>query len=188
MEELESKNNVIPLPKEKEYTAIIGQDDQVKAFIVHKKQNHLGVNWVACYQTALEWLAKQSLPQEQYRVMIYLMSQLDFENFLKITQNTIAKELGMKQANVSRALKGLMEKDVIITGPKVGAAKTYRLNPRMAYKGKNPKPAIIEYDQLRKMREESQKPKREYCEDCGGLIEEAPNGEKYCKDCGLIVN
>lgn len=144
---------VIPMPKEREYTTIIDEDDQIKAFLVPKRQNNLGVNWVAFYQTALEWLAKQSLPQEQYRVMMFLMSQLDFENYLRITQISIAKELDMKQANVSRAIKGLLEKDIIITGPKVGTAKTYRLNPRMAYKGRNPKQTIIEYDAFKKAQE-----------------------------------
>lgn len=151
------KVKVIPMPKEREYTAIIGEDDQIKAFLVPKRQNNLGVNWVAFYQTALEWLAKQSLPQEQYRVMMFLMSQLDFENYLRITQIRIAKELNMKQANVSRAIKGLLEKDIIITGPKVGTAKTYRLNPRMAYKGRNPKQTIIEYDAFKKAQETRKK-------------------------------
>lgn len=157
MAHADQKVKVIPMPKEREYTAIIGEDDQIKAFLVPKRQNNLGVNWVAFYQTALEWLAKQSLPQEQYRVMMFLMSQLDFENYLRITQISIAKELDMKQANVSRAIKGLLEKDIIITGPKVGTAKTYRLNPRMAYKGRNPKQTIIEYDAFKKAQEARKK-------------------------------
>ena len=74
------KNNVVPLPKEKEYTAIIGEDDQIKAFIVNPKKRYLGVNWVAFYQTALEWLATENLPNQEYRVLMYLMSKLDFEN------------------------------------------------------------------------------------------------------------
>ena len=150
------KGTVIPLPKEKEYTAIIGDDDQVKAFLVHKKQNHLGVNWIVFYQSALEWLATQDLPKEQYRVLMYLMSKLDFENYLRITQMSISEALCMKQAAVSRAIKGLLLKDILITGPKVGTAKTYRLNPRMAYKGRNPKQTIIEYDELAKRRKEAE--------------------------------
>ena len=159
MAEEEQKNtNVIPLPKEKEYIAITGEDDQVKAFITRKKQNNLGVNWVVFYQTALEWLATQNLPNQEYRVLMYLMSKLDFENYLRITQMSVAEALNMKQSAVSRAIRGLLAKDIIITGPQVGTSKTYRLNPRMAYKGKNPKQTIIEYDQLRKMKQESKKP------------------------------
>lgn len=150
MENTEEKNNVIPLPREKQYTALIGEDDQVKAFLVYNRKNHLGVNWVAMYQTALEWLATQNLPNEQYRVLMYLMSKLDWENYLRVTQKSVMEALDMKQSNVSRAIKGLLERDVLITGPKVGTAKTYRLNPRMAYKGRNPKQTIIEYDAFKK--------------------------------------
>ena len=146
----EVQNKVIPLPKEKEVTAILGENDEVKAFITRPRKNKLGVNWVAFYQTALEWLATQNLPNEQYRVLMYLMSKLDFENFLRITQTQVATALNMKQPAVSRAIKGLLEKDILITGPHVGTAKTYRLNPRMAYKGKDPKQTIIEYDAYKK--------------------------------------
>lgn len=150
------KNNVVPLPKEKEYTAIIGEDDQIKAFIVNPKKRYLGVNWVAFYQTALEWLATENLPNQEYRVLMYLMSKLDFENYLRITQTKIAEALDMRQANISRAMKGLLERNILITGPKVGTAKTYRLNPRMAYKGKNPHQTIIEFDNLVKAKKQKE--------------------------------
>lgn len=148
---------VIPMPKEREYTAIIDEDDQIKAFLVPKRKNNLGVNWVAFYQTALEWLATQNLPNQEYRVLMYLMSKLDFENYLRITQVSIAEALNIKQSNVSKAIKGLLARDILITGPQVGTAKTYRLNPRMAYKGRNPKQTIIEYDAFKKAQEARKK-------------------------------
>ena len=148
--ELEHKNNVIPLPREKEYTAIIGEDNEVKAYLVKPRKNRLGVNWVAVFQTALEWLATENLQNQEYRVLMYLMSKLDFDNYLRITQTTIADALQMQRNNVSRAIKGLIDHDIIITGPRVGTAKTYRLNPRMAHKGKNLQQTIIDYEELKK--------------------------------------
>ena len=148
---IEHKNNVIPLPKEKEYTAIIGENNEVMGYINKPRKNCLGVNWVAVYQTALEWLATENLQNQEYRVLMYLMSKLDFENYLRITQSSIANALKMKQPAVSRAMKGLLAHDIIITGPKVGTSKTYRLNPRMAYKGRNPQNTILEYDKLKKL-------------------------------------
>ena len=149
--ELEHKNNVIPLPKEREYTAIIGEDNEVKAYLTKPKKNRLGANWVAVFQTALEWLATENLQNQEYRVLMYLMSKLDFENYLRITQSSIAEELKMKQPAVSRAIRGLLQHDIIITGPHVGTAKTYRLNPRMAHKGRNLQQTIIDYDELKKL-------------------------------------
>ena len=67
----------------------------------------------------------------------------------------------MKMPNVSRAIKGLVSLDVIIPGPLAGRFKTYRLNPRIAHRGaKNYKKTVIEYDELKRIREE-QKPKEE---------------------------
>lgn len=156
MVDVEQNQKVVPLPKEGEYIALTDDKQQVTGFITHKRQNHLGVNWVAFYQTALEWLAMQNLPNQEYRVLMYLMSKLDFENYLRVTQMSIAEALNMKQSAVSRAIRGLLEKDVLITGPQVGTAKTYRLNPRMAYKGKNPKQTIIEYDAFKKAQKAAQ--------------------------------
>lgn len=150
MELEEQKNNVIPLPKEKEYTAIIGEDDEVKAYLTRPRKNYLGVSWVAVFQDALSWLATENLQNQEYRVLMYLMSKLDFENYLRVTQTSIAKALNMKQPAISRAIRGLLDHDIIITGPHSGTAKTYRLNPRMAYRGHNPGPAIIQYDELKK--------------------------------------
>jgi len=105
------------------------------------------------FQDVLEWLAKQSLPQEQYRVLMYLMGKLDFSNYLRVTQTEIARDLSMRQPNVSRAMRSLVDLDIIAEGPHVGNTKTYRLNPYMAHKGRNQKQTIIEYDELKKLRE-----------------------------------
>lgn len=154
-----TNEQIIPLPKENEFIALTDDNRQVTGFITYKRKNHLGVNWVAFYQTALEWLATQNLPNQEYRVLMYLMSKLDFENYLRVTQMSVAGALNMKQSAVSRAIKGLLERDVLITGPHVGTAKTYRLNPRMAYKGKNPQQTIVEYDAFKKAQQNSQKTK-----------------------------
>lgn len=154
-----TNEQIIPLPKENEFIALTDDNRQVTGFITYKRKNHLGVNWVAFYQTALEWLATQNLPNQEYRVLMYLMSKLDFENYLRVTQMSVAEALSMKQSAVSRAIKGLLERDVLITGPHVGTAKTYRLNPRMAYKGKNPQQTIVEYDAFKKAQQNSQKTK-----------------------------
>ena len=86
------------------------------------------------YQAALEWLAMENLPNEQYRVLMYLMSKLDWENYIRITQESISDALKMKQPAVSRAIKGLLGRDVLTEGPKSGTSKTYRLNLRMVHK------------------------------------------------------
>ena len=43
--------------------------------------------------------------------------------------------LGIQKANVSRAIKALIENEIILEGPKIGRSKTYRLNPSYGWKG-----------------------------------------------------
>ena len=150
-----AKNNVIELPKQVPwntyFTLVEPETGEVKAYlpVANRKKGIEGGNWVAVFQDVLNWLAKQSLPQEQYRVLMYLMGELDFSNYLRVTQTKIAKELNMHQPSVSKAIKALIALDIITEGPHVGNAKTYRLNPHMAHKGRNQKQTIIEYDALK---------------------------------------
>ena len=71
----------------------------------------------------------------------------------------------MKPSNVSRAVKGLINRSIIIEGPHAGLAKTYRLNPHMAYRGKNPSQTIVEFDSLVKAKERRERNERKECED-----------------------
>lgn len=150
---------VVELPKQVPwntyFTLVEPETGEVKAYLPMAKQKRKieGGGWIVTFQTALEWLAEKKLPQEQYRVLMYLMAKLDFSNYLRITQREIAEKLEMKQSSVSRAIKHLIEIDVLATGPRSGTAKTYRLNPRMAHKGRNQKDTVVEWDKLKKARE-----------------------------------
>lgn len=152
-EELE---NVIPMPKERECTALLGEDNEVTGYILHTRPNRLGANWVATFQDGLAWMARQEgMTGEQWRVFAYLVSRLDFDNYLRVPQTDIANELNMRTSNVSRAIKKLAELDIITVGPMAGHSKTYRLNPRIAHRGsKNYKETVIQYDALKKAQQE----------------------------------
>ena len=64
----------------------------------------------------------------------------------------------MQKSHVSRAIKGLIDLDVILPGPMAGRYKTYRLNPRIAHRGaKNYRGTIIEYDELKRQHDEQVK-------------------------------
>ena len=64
---------------------------------------------IALYQNPAEWLAKLHLTGEQYSVMLFLFSHLDFDNYLCISRQEIADNLRMQPVNVSRAMKKLKE-------------------------------------------------------------------------------
>lgn len=89
------------------------------------------------FQNALAELAKdRELTLEPKNVLLLLLSKLDFENFIHVSQQAIAGELGMNSSHVSRAMKVLTEKQIILVGPKHGRLKCYRLNANYGWKGK----------------------------------------------------
>lgn len=93
--------------------------------------------WFMAFQDAFEEIAKDpELTLEPKNVLFYLYSKLDFENFIQQSQKEIAEGLGMHKEQVSRAMKVLTSKQIVLEGPKVGRSKCYRLNPNYGWKGK----------------------------------------------------
>ena len=101
------------------------------------KQDPYSKGWVMNSQEALKLLATdKELKGETYRVLLLLISQLDFENWIQITQKQIAETLEIKKQNVSKAILLLEKKEIILRGPKLGRAYAFRLNPYFGWKGK----------------------------------------------------
>lgn len=95
-----------------------------------------GRRWFAVSQDPMAVLAAdKEMTLEPYRVLLYLMSRLDFDNFIYVTQAEIAEYLGMQKSHVSRAMKLLERKELILRGPKLGHSHAWRLNPDYGYKG-----------------------------------------------------
>jgi|ADWX01.1.fsa_nt_gi Firmicute plasmid replication protein (RepL). len=88
-------------------------------------------------QDALKILAKE-LNGEQTKVLLIMLGDLEYENYILIPQKQIAETLGMLKANVSRSVKALINIGVVQEGPRMGSAKSYRLNPEFGWKGTIP--------------------------------------------------
>lgn len=97
----------------------------------------LSERWFMAFQEAFEEIAKdKEITIEPRRVLDYLFSKLDFENYIQITQKDIAEALGMQKSHVSRAIKLLTTKQIILEGQKIGRSKYFRLNQNYGWKGK----------------------------------------------------
>ena len=93
--------------------------------------------WFMAFQDSFEEIAKdEDLTGETFRVLFYLYSKLDFENFIQQTQKEIADGLKMQKTHVSRAMKVLTSKQIVLEGPKVGRSRCYRLNLTTAGRAK----------------------------------------------------
>jgi DNA-binding Lrp family transcriptional regulator len=75
------------------------------------------------------------LTVEGWRVLVMVVSKVDFENFIHVKQVQIAEELGMKPPNVNKAFKRLIELGIL---EKISQDNFngYRLNYEMGWKGK----------------------------------------------------
>lgn len=92
--------------------------------------------WFMGFQAGFLELAKDTeLRGQPMAVLLALLSKLDFENYIAISQGELARELGMTASRFSQAMTKLKARGVILAGPKVGTAQTFRLNPGYAWRG-----------------------------------------------------
>jgi DNA-binding MarR family transcriptional regulator len=117
--------------------------------IIGRKKNPYSKGWVMNSQEAMVILAKdKDIKGEAHRVLWFIGGILDFENWVQLSVSEIAEELELKQPNVSRAIKLLEKKEIIIRGPKVGRCYAFMLNPEFGWKGK-----VKNLDEYRKERD-----------------------------------
>lgn len=102
--------------------------------VIRPKQKSSFERHFTMNQKALLAIANE-LNHEQMRVLMALLAELDYENYIQVAQMDISEALKMKRTNVSRAVKNLIEFGMILEGPKIGRSRTYRLNPQFGWKG-----------------------------------------------------
>jgi hypothetical protein len=100
-----------------------------------KRKNGFTHGWVAMAQEPLMKLAQANLGKEAMQVLFAALAKLDFENWLSLSHSDLARELGLKRPNVSRAIARLIDEGVLIAGPKLHGRGTYTLNPQYGWKG-----------------------------------------------------
>ena len=134
-----------------------------------RKRNPYIKGWVMNSQEAMVALAKdKDIKGETHRVLWFIGGILDFENWVQLSITEIGNELDLKEQAVSRAMKVLEEKEIILRGPKVGRSYAFMLNPNFGWKGK-----VKNLDDYRKQKEdeENQQQRREIYEKNLELVE-----------------
>lgn len=118
------------------------------AVLMPKRRNGFGERWMAMGQDAASTMAEQGkeIGLDGFRVFMHLVSSLDFENLIQVSQAEIANRLAMKRPNVTRAIKRLIATGALLEGPRIGVHRSYRLNPSYGWKGsaKNHQSALQE--------------------------------------------
>ena len=143
-------------PKFDERGKVIGYTDKYTGedvgfpVIFGRKRNPYGNGWIMNSQEALDILAEdKDLKGTHYKVFLKICARVDFENWVHLPLKELANELGIDKANVSRSIKLLVQKQVLIRSDKIGRSYAYRLNPDFGWKGK-----VKNLDEYRKERDE----------------------------------
>lgn len=69
-------------------------------------------------------------------ILDYLMAYMEIGNYCTINQKMLAEEIGIAAPNVSRSIKKLVEKGILLKEDKKnGRLNIYRINPEFAWKG-----------------------------------------------------
>ncbi|GAA5112638.1 replication/maintenance protein RepL [Bartonella jaculi] len=120
--------------------------DGFVAYVVPKRQNGFGKEWVAMAQHPMAVIAESNLNGYDLKVFFILASRLDFENLLVVNQTELAQRIGVTRHHFNRSVKRLIAMDILLEGPRIGTSRSYRLNPNFGWKGsaKNHKIAIKE--------------------------------------------
>lgn len=132
-----TQDGLVSMAKETQKITQVNQHGEVVGgfvAVIRPKQKSSFQRHFTMNQDALKILAKE-LTGEQFKVLMLMLSDLDYENFIQIAQADIAETLEMQKTNVSRAVRALLDVGVIFEGPKVGRSKTYRLNEQFGWKG-----------------------------------------------------
>ena len=151
---VKGKNKKNSIPKEK-LSVILDGDNTVLGYKPEPGHHILGNAWAATFLAGMDHMCDLPLKGQDWKVWAYLVSRLDFDNWLRVKQSDICKRLNLKQSNVSRSLAKLIEFDLIVKGPLAERYNTYRFNPRIIHRGaKHYRSNIVQYDELRKRWEE----------------------------------
>ena len=109
--------------------------DGFVAYVVPKRKNGFGQGWLAMAQNGAEILAQSNLSGNDFKVLMKLLSVLDYENLIQVSQADVARELNMHRQHVQRSIKRLIDFGIVLEGVRIGISRSYRLNPNFGWKG-----------------------------------------------------
>ncbi|MCK5728325.1 MAG: replication/maintenance protein RepL [Methylococcales bacterium] len=105
-------------------------------YIAYPKPKITGNRWMMTFQDSLAIIAEdKDLTGQTLRVFMLSISELEFENYITIKQVDMAKRLSMHKTDVSKSMRILVDKGIILK-VKEGTTSAYKLNPTYGWKGK----------------------------------------------------
>jgi DNA-binding MarR family transcriptional regulator len=89
------------------------------------------------FSGAMNQLIQQGdLTGQDYKVLFYILNNMEYENLFQESQAAIAEYLGMRQQHVSKSINKLVKNDYIRIIGNIGRQNIYRVSPYLALKSK----------------------------------------------------
>jgi predicted transcriptional regulator len=88
-------------------------------------------------EALLDVVLDEDLTGQDFRVLFYILSTMEFENFYKQSQKAIADKLGMRQQHVSKSFSKLISKNLLRVIGQIGRQNIYLINPHLAFKSRS---------------------------------------------------
>ena len=133
--EIDDKRFIVD-PITGEATEVSKKDGQIIYIATRKK---LSVPFVIFEQRSLSELSTSGLSALEYKVFIFILSHLEYENVFPFRQDFISDELKHDRPSISRAISGLLQAGVLIDFGFDGRTDNLRANPLLVWKGDHQK-------------------------------------------------
>lgn len=72
--------------------------------------------WVAMFLPAFERIIMARLTMRECHVLMQMMREMRYQNYIDVPHRIIAEELGIDRADVTKAINKLVAKDILING------------------------------------------------------------------------
>ncbi len=106
-----------------------------KLMLYTPRQNKRGADFVCAYQQALQDLALLKISGGMFRVLMFLLGSMDFENWCRVTQDAVAEAIGMDCGTVSHIFRKLIKAGLLMEHYNRYNFRSYRVAPLLAWKG-----------------------------------------------------
>jgi predicted transcriptional regulator len=126
------------------------------AIIELDKQNFYDTGFFTMFQSYVDKLTKIGLSGCEWSVLGQLLTRLDYQNHVIVTQSEIAMALGINRSRVTNAMTVLVGVGCV-ERKKMGGVSTYRLCPDFVWKGSSKSWKKANAHNLKKKKEEADK-------------------------------
>ena len=88
------------------------------------------------HPTLVQLAIDKELTGTDLRVFLAVVGHLDYENFLNMSQQALADVIGIKQQDVSKSLKKLVNKGYMEITGQIGRQNIYQVDPHLVHRGR----------------------------------------------------